>query len=152
MTIVSVTKKDIDLVVTQTKGTEEAICLFLGIGFQYEYAPPNINFSVPYIEIGKKLLNSLEIELYDLFCDKASSKPKEWINELISGDTRNLIIGVLTAITSKYNVSLGIAIPAAALVIKRGMVNFCLTNPKEVKDSISVQKLLDEKKQSFNNK
>ena len=71
--------------------------------------------------------------MYYLLCDPKNKRPKDWVQELISGDIRNLLTGIITAIALTYSVSLGIAIPAAALVIKKGLVNYCKSKPSKKK-------------------
>ena len=95
----------------------------LGVGYVYETAPPGVRYSAPYVEYGKKLWELVESELHKLICEKDS--PKDWLNELMDGDIRNLIIGIVSAITAKYEIGLGIAVPIAALVIKKGIKDFC---------------------------
>ena len=86
--------------------------------------------------------------MYYLLCDSKNKRPKDWVQELISGDIRNLLTGIIAVIASTYNVSLGIAIPAAALVIKKGLVNYCKTKPRK-KIKRTVRFILNEKKRSM---
>lgn len=116
----------------------------LGVGLQYEYAPKGVRYSAPYPEMGKELWNVLKYELYGMVCKAETKEPNQWMTELISGDIRNLIIGITSAITAKYNVTLGIAIPAAALIIKTGVGKYCST--PAIKPTKSVAEILSKKK------
>lgn len=118
--------------------------LQLGIGLQYEFVEDDIRFYADYPKMGKKLWKAFKYELYETLCDRKSKEPKEWLNDLVSGDIRNLIIGIFTAITAKYEVSIGIALPLVALVTKTGILNYCLNTAKKPKKS--VKEILEEKK------
>lgn len=118
------------------KLTDDHFIFSLGVGLQYEYSPPGILFSAPYIEMGRKLWTAFKHELYDLLCNSETKEPKEWLNDTVTGDIRNLATGIISAITAKYDVSIAIALPAAALVIKNGLLNYCSTPPKKVQESV----------------
>lgn len=104
--------------------------LRLGIALVYEYAPKGIKYSAAYAKLGKALWRALRYELYEMLCDPRQRKPKEWLNDLVTGDIRHLLMGITTAITSKYDVSLGIAVPCTALVAKIGVLKYCGTKPR----------------------
>ena len=120
----------------------------LGVGLQYEYISAEVRFSAPYPEMGKKLWKAFKFELYELLCDRKLKTPNNWLNELISGDLRNLIVGISSAITAKYEVTLGIAIPLAALIIKSNVLNYCSDAPKKSKKSVI--EILNDKKTKNN--
>lgn len=134
----------VKMVLEQSQRNEDALVLDLGIALQYEYAPPNVAYRVNYERLGRELRDALLKELYDIVCDFEGRCPKPWVNELVSGDMRNLILGILTAITSTYDVSLGIAVPAAALIMNRGVTSFCKL-PVTTAPSQSVKAILDKK-------
>ncbi len=111
--------------------------LQLGIGLQYENASSDtIRYSAPYPEMGKKLWKAFKSEIYELLCDRNQKIPHEWLNELISGDIRNLVVGITSAITAKYEVTFGIALPVAALVIKSNILTYCTEAPKKYRKSV----------------
>ncbi|MEA5111554.1 hypothetical protein SDC9_21803 [bioreactor metagenome] len=106
--------------------TEEYWIFQLGVGYIYENSPSNARFFLPYNEYGFKFWNLINYEIHEFLC--VDSKPKEWVKELIEGDVRNLIVGILSAITAKYEIGLGIAIPIVALVIKKDLKDYCCLN------------------------
>ncbi|EJL6396847.1 hypothetical protein OKZ62_004337 [Vibrio navarrensis] len=117
----------------------------LGVGYQYEFAPKDVRFSAPYPELGAKMWDALKFEMQAVLC--VENSPKPWVQELTEGDLRDLVIGVLTAITSRYDITLGIAVPAASLIIKNRIGNFCslsLSKPDK-----SVNELLQDMKSKF---
>ncbi|KAB2872124.1 MAG: hypothetical protein F9K37_01300 [Bacteroidales bacterium] len=112
----------------------------LGVGYVYESSPPNIRHSAPYLEYGKKLWDLLEPEIHELICDK--DFPKDWLNELLEGDIRNLILGIVSAVTAKYDIGLGIAIPIAALVIKKGIKDFCKLRFQNNNEKVDIRTII----------
>jgi hypothetical protein len=145
---IKLSKKDLDSALKSLKKNDSDLYFSLGVGLQYEYAPPGVYFRAPYAKMGLELWRAFSSEIYYLLCDPNNKQPKDWIQELISGDIRNLITGIIAVIASTYNVSLGIAIPAAAIVIKKGLVNYCKRKPrKRIKRTVRV--ILNENKKSM---
>lgn len=143
MTKIEITKEDIEKILNKNLGVKYWE-LELGIGLQYEYQEGDIKFSAPYPEMGKELWKAFKSELYEVICDREQKNPQKWLEELISGDIRNLIVGITSAITSKYEISLGIVIPVAALILKTNILFYCSVAPK--KNIRSVLEILSEKK------
>ncbi len=127
--------------------SERGLIFDLGVALQYEYAPPGIRFSAAYPQIGRQLWNAIRKELYNVICDETTQSPKEWINDLITGDIRNLATGIVSAITAKYDVTIAIAVPVAALIIKTGILNYC-TEPIRTSKK-TVDKILSEKRSAM---
>jgi len=119
----------------------------LGEGLVYEYSPPRGMFSMPYEEIGKDAWKIFQNEIHHMLCEDSGS-PKSWVNELISGDIRVLILAIVSSITSKFDISLGIAIPIVALIIKKNILTFCSDKPSIANKTI--EQLLQEMKDRFN--
>ncbi len=125
--------------------SEGDVMFSLGIGYIYQNAPPGKYYSAPYQKLGEELWQAFRYELFDVICDASNSKPVIWVEELVSGDIRNLIVGVLSAVTAKYDVHLGIAVPVTALIIKHGVSTFCKTKPKKLSEK-SVGDILSRRK------
>ena len=119
----------------------------LGVALQYEYASKGVRYSAPYPEMGKELWTALKFEFYEVLCNAETKEPSAYMTELISGDIRNIIIGITSAITAKYDVTLGIAIPAAALIFKTGIGKYC--SEPAIKPPKSVAEILSEKRRRF---
>jgi hypothetical protein len=119
----------------------------LGVALKYEGVKPGISFSAPYPELGLLFWSALKYEVYDLLCNSEEQAPREWLNDLITGDIRNLIVGISAAITSKYEISIGIGLPAAALIFKSGIIAYCSKRPKR-KPFRTVRELLASKDKS----
>jgi hypothetical protein len=118
----------------------------LGAGFVYEGVPSDVRFFEDYYKKGLEFWDALRRELYLLFCDPEQKKPKLWVEDVISGDIRNLATGIIAAITAHFNVGLGIAIPAAAILVKRGMLSYCQEPPDSIPAGTVQQLLLEEQK------
>lgn len=112
----------------------------LGVGYVYENTPEGSHYSAPYLELGEAFWLKIKTSIHAFICEK--SEPKEWVNDLISGDIRNLIVGLVSAITSKYDVSMGIALPITALVVKTGVINFCKVEPLEKNTDINIKDIV----------
>lgn len=110
----------------------------LGVGYVYEGLSDRIKFSKPYPEIGLKFWKLLHPDLHNLFC--VDGNPKEWVNDLVTGDGRNVITGIVSAITAQYDVTLAIAVPIAALLLKYDFINFCRLATKQ---DVSREEIVD---------
>jgi len=141
---IKLSEKDLEVALKSLKKNDSDLYISLGIGLVYEHAPPGVRYSAPYAKRGLDFWLEISSEMYYLLCDPKNKRPKDWVQELISGDIRNLLTGIITAIALTYSVSLGIAIPAAALVIKKGLVNYCKSKPSKKKGTVSL--ILNEKK------
>jgi len=130
-----ITKEDIEQIQNASLGSSFWE-MQLGIGLKYEYVEGNIKFSAPYPEIGRKFWKAFKFELHEFLCDRKTKEPQEWLKDLITGDIRNLVVSICSLITSKYDVSLGIALPVAALIIKNGTLNYCSNSPKKSKKTV----------------
>ncbi|HBL03353.1 MAG TPA: hypothetical protein DDZ61_12200 [Aeromonas salmonicida] len=136
---------DIEKVIKALELPEGYSVFQLGVGYQYEFAHKKVYFSAPYPELGAKMWEAIRYEMQEVLC--VDSNPKSWVQELTEGDLRDLVIGVLTAITSRYDITLGIAVPAASLIIKNRIAKLCslkLSKPKR-----SVNELLQDMKNKF---
>lgn len=74
-------------------------------------------------KFGDQMWKGFRLDLFEFFCE--GTRPREWLNDLLTGDIRNTILGVVTAITTRYDIALGIAIPISALIFKTGIVQYC---------------------------
>lgn len=118
-------EKDLENILND-KLPEEYWVFQLGVGYVYYNVPDGIKFSKPYPELGKLFWNKIEANIHSLICE--GGKPKSNIEELISGDIRNLAEAILSIVVTTYDVTLAIAIPITALVLRKGIHKFCLKN------------------------
>ena len=145
---IKLSEKDLDIALKSLEKNDSDLYISLGIGLEYEHAPPRERafcppreryiapsrrryIAPPYAKMGLDFWLDISSKMYYLLCDSKNKRPKDWVQELISGEIRNLLTGIITAIASTFNVGLGIAVPAAALVIKKGMVNYCKREPSK---------------------
>lgn len=105
--------------------SEEDLFYSLGVGYIYKDAPKGVSFSANYRACGISYWYEIQKVVYKLCCDDSTKRPKSWLNELLSGDARNLALGMVTMVKTELGVPLSIAIPAAALMLKPGINKFC---------------------------
>lgn len=123
----------------------DSVVYFLGAKSVDEYTPPNVSYSYDYYEMGLRLWLAFENELYRIICDPEKREPQTWLNELIGGDIRHLATAIILAIRTDLGVSLSIAIPATALLIKRGILAYCEKGTK-IQPMGTVKEILEETK------
>lgn len=119
------TEKELENILND-KLPEEYWVFQLGVGYVYHNVPEGFRFSKPYPELGKLFWNKIEVNIHNIICE--DGKPKSNIEELISGDIRSLAEAILSIVVATYEVTLAIAIPITALVLKKGIHKFCLRN------------------------
>jgi hypothetical protein len=112
-------RSPVDESLKQTGLPDGAIVLNIGIALQYAFAQPGVKCWAPYLEMGKELWASAEYELHSLLCDSAARAPKKWLEDVVSGDVRELTVSILTILVASLHVPLSIAVPIAALVVKK---------------------------------
>lgn len=128
----------------QLRLPEGAIILNIGIALQYAFAPPGVRYKAPYLEMGKALCASAEYELHSLLCDSVKRTPKKWLDDIISGDVRQLAVAILTILVASLHVPLSIAVPITALVLKKQLAAFCRRKPRRPLRTMS--QIIDEKR------
>lgn len=74
---------------------------------------------------GLTLWSLLEPDIHRLLCKEQDIN--EWVKEIISGDIRNLAIGIVGAIMAAYAAPISIAVPITGLILKMGITKFCKT-------------------------
>ena len=117
------TDKAVAEVFALLKRSEGEALFSLDVAYQYHGSPPGVYYSAPYPEMGESLWQAIRSDLRTALC--VGRKPKPWVEDLISNDVRDLIIGVMTAMASTLSVPLAIAVPATAIVVKRGIATLC---------------------------
>jgi hypothetical protein len=109
------------------------IIFAIGVALQYEYAPAGRKYSAPYQKMGKELWLAVQYDLHRIICDPKSNELRFFIDELVSGDIRDLATAVLTVIISQLSIPLAIATPIVAMILKLGLRKFCRLRPKRPK-------------------
>lgn len=140
------TERDVTRAVAASRQDETALQVELGIALQYLYAPPNVKYSAPYEKMGRELWSALQVEIYDLICRPRSQTPRSWVQEVIGGDVRDLAVAILTALVATLSLPLSIAVPAAAIVLKRGAIAYCKTGRSTAQKDTVAQILAKMKK------
>jgi hypothetical protein len=135
----------INQVITCMDMTEKDLYFELGVGLKYAYEYRKVCYRAPYQKMGVDLWKVLRTEIYVILCDPKKRRPHPWVEEAMTGEIRNLVTGIISALVSSLNLPLGIAIPATALIIKKGILNYCKKG-KPLRRQGGVAKILQEKK------
>jgi len=85
-------------------------------------------------EFGRQMWKGFNLDLHAYFCK--DGKPREWLTDVITGDVRNLVVSITSAITAKYDVTIAIAIPITALMLKTGILNYCANKSEQNSDKL----------------
>jgi hypothetical protein len=121
---------------------EERAFFAMGVSYVYHEAPKGKKYGADYVGLGRRIWGSLHYELHTLLC--TDGKPQEWVEEVVTGEIRNIAVGLVTVIATKLDVTLGVAVPAAALIVKHGLLDFCKTSPP-AKPEMTTKELFEEK-------
>jgi len=120
----------IDRIISLSKEDKDEIILYIGIALQYKYAPKGVRYQAPYSRMGKELWTAVQYDLYNIICDPKAKEPRLYVEELISGDIRNLGVSIFTILVSQLSIPAAIAIPLVALILKVGVRRYCSLKPK----------------------
>lgn len=123
--------------------TEEYWRLELGIGYVYHNVPNNVKYSAPYPDFGKLLWSKIESNIHGILCK--GGKPKSVVEEFICGDIRSLAEAILSIVVATYEVTLALAIPITALIIKKEILNFCAEIKDDELSSETIKEILKTK-------
>lgn len=114
----------------------------LGMAYQAYGGPPGIRYKGKYHSVGVSIWRKVRWQVYHTLCKDGA--PRFWAKESVGGDIRELAVNIAVLLSAKLDVSLGIAVPLAALVAKRGLHSFC-RRPSETTERVTIQVILKEK-------
>ena len=83
----------------------------------------------PHLSYAEKKVQALHSQVYQLVCNAEEQKPKEWALDASTGQTKDIVVGVVSALTAKYSIAMGIAIPVVVYLLKKGLYQFCSASP-----------------------
>jgi hypothetical protein len=140
------TLSPIDETLKLTGLPEDAIIRSIGNAMWYGDSEHYFNYLTlpPYFKMGRELWAAAEYELHSFLCDAAERTPKKWLDDVISGDVRELTVSILTILVASLHVPLSIAVPITALVIKKQLAVFCRHKPRKPRRTIS--EIFDERR------
>ncbi len=118
-------------VLSLSQKSEREILRELGYALKCEYTARGVKFAVKggYLSGGINFWASIKKKLYRFFCSPVSRRPKAWVTEVVSGDIRNIVLVLVAAVVRKLNVGFLVAIYIVALIVKKGMGDFCRRPP-----------------------
>jgi hypothetical protein len=137
-----------DQIISLSRQDDREIIREVGVKLQYTYAPKNTHFMASYSRMGRELWGAVQYDLYNIICDPDKKEPNKFIEELISGDIRDLGLYLFTILVSQLSIPASIAIPLSALALKAVLRKYCDKKPKKPKRNYKV--ILSSKKENMN--
>jgi dCTP deaminase len=92
---------------------------------EHESLDVDNQFMSSFFDNGKKLWEFYKNKVQDALCDKQKNEPKEFVQEITSGNIKDIVVNVISLLTTTYSISLAIAIPLCSLALKKGIHNIC---------------------------
>jgi hypothetical protein len=92
----------------------------------YESVDIENQFMSSFLDNGQRIWQSYKDKVENILCDKTKREPKENIKELTTGTGKDLVVNIITLLTTTYSLTLAIAIPVAALILKKGINSICM--------------------------
>lgn len=87
-------------------------------------------FNFPFYDRGSAYWKAIGPKLYQLLCDKEQLCPNKWSEELLSGDLREMIVLIVSAIVAQFDLAISLAVALVALLLKQGVGRFCAVPPE----------------------
>ena len=86
-----------------------------------------------FLDVARQKFATVRPRLYALLCDATTQKPKDMALDIATGQVKDVVAGVATALLAQYNVAMSVGIPVVVLALKHGLFAFCTTSPTEAK-------------------
>lgn len=90
---------------------------------------------------GRNVWDLIEPDVKKWLC--LDGYPREWVAEVINGEVRNFALAIIAPLSAKFNIGVGLAIPITAFILKKGIVNFCKIEHKNIRRRRSNEKHLE---------
>jgi hypothetical protein len=78
-----------------------------------------------FLGIAQSKVNAMRSRLYAALCDSATQAPNEWAVDISTGQRKEIVVAVATALLTKYATEMSIGIPVAIYYLKKGLASFC---------------------------
>ncbi|MEL7666162.1 MAG: hypothetical protein AAGU06_01910 [Candidatus Shapirobacteria bacterium] len=111
-----------------SKMTDDELIDEISFALYYKSIPENVLPQPCYEEVRKagiEFIRTLRNELYDRFCDRETRTPNKLMRKILEGDYKDILVAIVTTITSAYRLNLAIALPVAILIAKNKLKQFC---------------------------
>ena len=82
-------------------------------------------FMNSFYDNGQRLWQESKDKIVEALCDRNKNEPREMIQELTSGNIKDIVVNIISLLTTTYSFTLAIAIPLCALILKKGINNIC---------------------------
>ncbi len=97
----------------------------LGMSISDENLTTENRFSFDFYDSGKKYYESVLAKIRGILCDLENKTPKSNLDEILSGDIRNLIVYLITVLITDLGIVISVAIPIVSLLLKKGIKDLC---------------------------
>lgn len=81
------------------------------------------------LEVARARFVTLQLRMYALLCDAATQKPKDMALDIATGQIKDVVAGIASALLAQYSIAVSIGLPVAVLAMKHGLFAFCATQP-----------------------
>jgi hypothetical protein len=82
-----------------------------------------------HLESARKTVKTAQMRLFQLLCDPNTAKPTELVQDIITGQVKDIIAGVAGVLLSQYGTALAVGLPVAVLLLRNGLKYFCAIKP-----------------------
>lgn len=82
-------------------------------------------FMKSFYDFGKKMWDEFEAKAKTVLCDPTTMEPKEFVKEVSEGSGKDIVSAIVGVYMTTYSLAIGIAIPLAALTLKKGLGRLC---------------------------
>ncbi len=74
---------------------------------------------------GQRVWDENKGKIQSLLCDMTTNEPNEFIKQLTEGNIKDLITGIITLLHTTLSITLTLAVPLVALILKKGIHTLC---------------------------
>lgn len=85
-----------------------------------------------HLESARGTVRTAHLRLYRLLCDPATAKPTELVQDITTGQIKDIVAGVAGVMLSQYGTALAVGLPVAVLLLRNGLKHFCAIKPPVV--------------------
>lgn len=115
---------EVEKVIDMMNNSEEDLLKLIGFE-KWKESDNKGNFRPDFIGTGKYVWDSIRTLIYNKICESDTGIPKEWVQEVVGGDIREIILCLLPILITEFELNIPIAVPTVALILKNGIKKFC---------------------------
>ena len=85
-----------------------------------------------HLESARKTVLTAHLRLFRLLCDPTTAKPTELVQDITTGQIKDVVAGVAGVLLNQYSTALAVGLPVAVLLLRNGLKYFCATKPPTI--------------------